>query len=113
MIWNHDQDEPLMTRRKFFFLAGMTGAFAVAKSTGLIALAERASPLADWHTAPPWKHIYGRFDIDSVLKEIYAPMITEQLKKNNNLLMRLGDHNAITFTTRKHRVSLATVPNTD
>lgn len=104
-LWNHDQDEPLMTRRKFFFLTGMAGAFAVAQQAGLVVLAEHAAPIRTW--TPLW----GIDCISSCLKDVYEPFIAAQMAKDTELMKLLGGWDAPQITGRKHHIPMATVPN--
>lgn len=94
MLWNHDGDEPLMTRRRFFFLTGMAGAFVVAQQTGLVALAERAAPVVI-----PKRVMSASIGLDSILKEIYLPAIREQMRRNNVFLeaLRKEEHELSTM----------------
>lgn len=113
-LWNHDQDEPLMTRRKFFFLTGMAGAFAVAQQTGLVALAQRPEVFVGQGLSGYPMSYTGAFemaDLGHILKEIYEPFILEQLKNDTVLLKLLGENHAPQITGRKHHIPLATVPN--
>lgn len=114
-LWNHDQDEPLMTRRKFFFLAGMAGAFAVAQSTGLVALAERPEVFVGSGLGGYVRTHSGAFELDDlgrILKEIYEPFIAEQIRRDNTLFKLLGGLDAPEIVAREYHVPLARTANT-